>query len=252
MEEKIKKTSVVTEAMFRIKELIISDEYKVGDKIPTELELARRFGIGRSSIREAIKVFQYLGIVETRVPKGTFLSKNNTVAAELLTWFSILERKSIFEILELREAFEQRGIINIVSLCNSDEEKGSAIIARLEEELNNIEKAVAQNDFDAIQKADYNFHFYIIQQTNNSLFLSIFKLLDKFTRKEMAKTHQSYSDMSVLVDEHTVILDAIKTKDPLKAIEGHAKHFPIIKRNLGFKESEEGLHLSQDREPTEL
>jgi GntR family transcriptional repressor for pyruvate dehydrogenase complex len=114
MEEKQKRTSVVADVMLKLKELIISDEYHVGDKIPTEAELAQRFGIGRSSIREAIKVFQYLGIVETRVPKGTFLCKDNTMAAELLTWFSILEKKTIYEILEFREVFEQRGLLNIL------------------------------------------------------------------------------------------------------------------------------------------
>ncbi|MGI6466665.1 MAG: FadR/GntR family transcriptional regulator [Sphaerochaetaceae bacterium] len=234
MEEKKKRTSVVTEAMFRLKELIISDQYHVGDKIPTELELAKRFGIGRSSIREAIKVFQYLGIVETNVPKGTFLSKNNKVAAELLTWFSILERKSIFEILELREVFEQRGVLNIVQLFQTDREKAEAIVQQLEDEVNNIQKAILVNDYEEIQKGDYNFHHIIIKQTGNDLFNSIFSLLDKFTRKEMSKTHENYADLQKIVEEHMVIVDAIKSEDILTALQMHATHFPMIKKKFTF------------------
>lgn len=239
MEEKIKKTSVVTEAMLRIKELIISHAYKVGDKIPTEAELAQRFGIGRSSIREAIKVFQYLGIVETRVPKGTFLCKNHTVAAEHLTWFSILERQSIYEILELREVFEQRGVLNIVRYFETDPERAKNILKKLEKEVKNIQTAINTNRFEDIQKADFNFHHHIIKETENSLFLAIFELLHKFTRDEMLKTHSNYTDLSLLIKEHEVIIEAIKSKDPLKALDIHSNHFPLIWRNLVLDENGE-------------
>lgn len=241
MEEKIKKTSVVTEAMLRIKELIISHAYKVGDKIPTEAELAQKFGIGRSSIREAIKVFQYLGIVETRVPKGTFLCKNHTIAAELLTWFSILEHKSIYEILELREVFEQRGILNIVRYFDTNPKKAENILSKLEQEVENIQVAVNSNRFEDIQKADFNFHHHIIKETENSLFLAIFELLHKFTRDEMLKTHANYSDLSLLIEEHEVIVEAIKSKDPLKALDIHSNHFPLIWRNFVQEENGEEI-----------
>ena len=232
MENRIKKTTVVTEAIFKIKELIISDAYRVGDKIPTEAELAQKFGIGRSSIREAIKVFQHLGIVETKVPKGTFLCKNNTVAAELLTWFSILERKTIYEILELREVFEQRGVLNIVNCYKSDRNLAQQIVEQLEKEVGNIQKGIDNNNYEEIQKADYNFHHTIIKQTGNDLFLSIFTLLDKFTRKEITKTHENYLDIQKLVSEHLVIIDAIKSEDPLEALKVHSNHFPLIRSNL--------------------
>lgn len=236
MEEKIKRTSVVTEAMLRLKELIISDEYQVGDRLPTELELAQKFGIGRSSIREAIKVFQYLGILETRVPKGTFLCKNNTVAAELITWFSILERKTVYEILELREVFEQRGVLNIVRTYKTNPTHAKAVVKRLETEVARMEKAIETRHYEDIQKADFNFHNIIIQETGNSLFLAIFGLLHKFTRDEMLKTHENYVDIHKLVEEHMVIIEAIKTQDMLQAIDVHSAHFPLIRRNFGLDE----------------
>lgn len=90
-DERIKRSSVVTEAMQRIKDLISSGKYSVGDKLPTEHELAQRFGIGRSSIREAIKVFQYLGILETVVPKGTFICRSSNMISEFFTWSALLE-----------------------------------------------------------------------------------------------------------------------------------------------------------------
>lgn len=238
MEDKIKRTSVVTEAMLRIKELIISDAYQVGDRVPTELELAQKFGIGRSSIREALKVFQYLGILETRVPKGTFLCKSSTVAAELITWFSILERKSVYEILELREVFEQRGVLNIVRAYQSDTHRAHDVVKKLELEVRHMERAIDTRHYEDIQRADFNFHHIIIQETGNSLFLAIFGLLHKFTRDEMLKTHENYTDIRKLVEEHSVIIEAIKTQDPLKALDVHSGHFPLIRKNFRLDEAE--------------
>lgn len=231
-DKKIKRKSIVTEAMLQIKELIASNKYQIGDKIPTELELSQTFGIGRSSIREAIKVFQYLGILETRVPKGTFIRKSSTMAAELITWFTIIEQKSVYEIIEMREVFEQKGILNIVGYFSTEPERAYNAIHRLEEQVEQMENAINSFHFENISNADYNFHYNIIQETNNTIFLSIFKLLHKFTRDEMLKTHEKYTDIHKLVEEHRVIIEAIKTKDPLKALQIHAEHFPLILRNL--------------------
>ncbi|MDR2740720.1 MAG: GntR family transcriptional regulator [Treponema sp.] len=68
--EQIRQKTVVAQVMAQIKLLLTSGQYKPGDKIPTEQELSERFGIGRSSIREAIKIFQHLGVLESQVPKG--------------------------------------------------------------------------------------------------------------------------------------------------------------------------------------
>jgi DNA-binding transcriptional regulator YhcF (GntR family) len=71
--EKIRKKTVVAQVMDKIRELIASRQFKTGDRIPTEGELARMLGIGRSSIRKAIKVFNYLGVLDSQTAKGTFV-----------------------------------------------------------------------------------------------------------------------------------------------------------------------------------
>ena len=92
---KIRQKTVVEQVMEQIKELIASGKYKPGDKLPTEHELAEKFGIGRSSIREAIKIFNYLGVLKSKAAKGTFLSDRGNISAEApLLVYSSGERRT--------------------------------------------------------------------------------------------------------------------------------------------------------------
>jgi DNA-binding FadR family transcriptional regulator len=92
--------------MNRLKDEIASGQYRPGDKLPTEQELAKRFGVGRSSIREAIKVFHHLGVVESRAAKGTFLRDRANISSEAITWALILGEDDLRDVVELREAIE--------------------------------------------------------------------------------------------------------------------------------------------------
>jgi DNA-binding FadR family transcriptional regulator len=71
---KVRQKTIVEQVMDQFKDLIASGQLRPHDKIPTESELAQMFGIGRSSVREAIKIFQYLGILEASPRKGTFVA----------------------------------------------------------------------------------------------------------------------------------------------------------------------------------
>ena len=73
MFKKIKNKSVVQTVVDSITKAIINGELRPGDKIPTEMELADSFGVGRNSIREAIKILVYYGILEIRRAEGTFV-----------------------------------------------------------------------------------------------------------------------------------------------------------------------------------
>src|SRR5690554_2813919 len=75
MLKKIDNKTVVEKIVEQITEAIISKQLKPGDKIPTELELIERFGVGRNSVREAIKMLSAQGVLEIRRGDGTYIAK---------------------------------------------------------------------------------------------------------------------------------------------------------------------------------
>ena len=76
--KKLNNESVVQRVINCLTDAMINKELRPGDKIPTELELSETLGVGRNSIREAIKILVYLGVLEIRRAEGTFVCEGFT------------------------------------------------------------------------------------------------------------------------------------------------------------------------------
>jgi DNA-binding FadR family transcriptional regulator len=227
--EHIQQKTVVAQTMERIRELITSGLYKPGDRIPTEQELADRFGIGRSSIREAIKIFQHLGVLESRVPKGTFLCDRSQISSEAITWSILLGTDDMWEILELRQVIEEAAFLSIMTRYVRDRESLQPVIQALEAEVENMKFALAEGSIEKLSLADYNFHAIIIREGKNNLFLALFKTLTAFLQEEIRKTYYAMKDLRDLSVDHQEIIDAIKTGNIETAIKRHSFHFLRIR-----------------------
>ena len=107
----VKQRTIVFQVIEQFKELIRSGELEPGDKVPNEYELAKHFEVGRSSIREVMKIFQYLGVVELRNPKGTFVSDSSNISSETLLWSMLLGKKEFSNLIELRMSMEHQGTL---------------------------------------------------------------------------------------------------------------------------------------------
>jgi DNA-binding FadR family transcriptional regulator len=231
-DEHIQQKTVVAQVMERIQKLITSGLYKPGDKIPTEQELAERFGIGRSSVREAVKIFQYLGILESRVPKGTFLCNRSQISTEAISWAILLGDDDMWEILELRQVIEEAAFFSIMTRYVRNTESCQSILQALETEVKNMKVALAESSIDKMSLADYNFHGTIIREGKNNLFLELFKTLDAFLQEEIRKTYYAIKDLKDISVDHQEIIDAIKTLDIEKAVKRHNAHFLRIRSLL--------------------
>ena len=101
----INSTSVVQRVIDSLTEAMISKQLRPGDKIPTEIELANTLGVGRNSIREAIKILVYLGVLEIRRAEGTFVCEGFSESMiDPMLYGIILDTSNSYEnLIELRE-----------------------------------------------------------------------------------------------------------------------------------------------------
>ncbi|MEI6877344.1 MAG: GntR family transcriptional regulator [Spirochaetota bacterium] len=235
--ERIHQRTVVAQVMEKLRELISSGQYRVGDQIPTEQELARRFGIGRSSIREAIKAFTHLGILESRVPKGTFVGSRTNLATEALSWAVFLGDDEMYEVIELREVIEQRGFAALRKKLDLGDTTAFEALAGLREQVEEMSKAAAANSLEALSVADFGFHSAIVAESGNKLFRSIFSTLHHFTLEEIRSTYASMADLSGVADDHREIVEALACPDRENAVARHAAHFLRIKALLEARRS---------------
>lgn len=228
----IKKMTIVNQVMDRIKDLISSGAYKPGDKLPTEAELAALFGVGRSSIRETIKIFNHLGVLESKSAVGTFVCERQAISREVLTWALILGHDDLEMIIDLRAAMELWSYLRLTETCKNAPEKAAFTLADLRSILSSMSTAVAMKDSFGIVNADYDFHGTIIKTSSNPLFLDFYNILRSFLLKEIATCQATYSDWGMSVAEHEELIAAAESGNTCIAERAYQKHIENVKNLL--------------------
>ena len=103
LETAIGRPSVVNLVLERVKDALISQELKPGDKLPTEMELCKSLNVGRTSVREAVKMLEALGVAEVRRGDGTYISETlNASSLNPLIFALALQSGTNAELVELR------------------------------------------------------------------------------------------------------------------------------------------------------
>nr|WP_106780392.1 GntR family transcriptional regulator [Lysinibacillus timonensis] len=116
MNTKQENKKVFLEIVKKLKELIDTEHIRPGDKLPSERVLSERLNVGRSSVREALRSLELLGLIETRHGGGTFLSSGQHIQlVEILASFILKENKSIEEVHATRRMHEKEAIRVICS-----------------------------------------------------------------------------------------------------------------------------------------
>ena len=222
---KIKHKTIVAEVMEKIKELIASGRYKVNDKLPTEKELAKMFGIGLSSIREAVKIFNYLGILESRIAKGTYVCDQSNISSEALTWSILLNPREVRHLLEVKAALELWSLIALADKHRQDPAAAAETFAALEQEIERMDQAIKADSAAQIIEADYAFHHATVTASGNSNFVAIYDTLKSFTLSEIKKSHEAAKDPLIPKLKHQRIVEAIKSCDTVKIVGIYKKFF---------------------------
>jgi GntR family transcriptional repressor for pyruvate dehydrogenase complex len=101
-------SKVYLEIVRKLQRMIEEDHLVSGDKIPSERELSDRLNVGRSSVREALRALELLGLIETRRGEGTFIHDfQEHKLVELLGSFFVLEGKTKKDLIEVKELLEK-------------------------------------------------------------------------------------------------------------------------------------------------
>lgn len=165
----IQRKTLAQEVADRLIEGIINDEYTVGDKLPTEPELMKIYGVGRSSIREAIKILSINGILSVQQGVGTFVvSKNMQESLE-----TQISKAEIEEVLEVRSLLDSK-IAAKAAINHSKKE-----LETIKYYLDLRGKLAEENQAQECYQADINFHVAIAEACGNTLLKEIYKVASK-------------------------------------------------------------------------
>ncbi len=237
---RVRSDSVTEKIMDRFKQLLLEGTFAPGDKLPTESELASLFGVGRSSIREALRVFTYLGIFETRVPKGTFVKAGTEIYQDAISWSFLLQPKEISHTMEYREAIEAQSIRTLAERHREDPELVEKTLSALEALCRDMTRNTHEFDYEQLNRADYEFHLQVVRGGGNPYFVTIFDLLSSFlatTTREITKRRVLNDDIVDVGADHRHYLPAIRSGNPAEAEEAVHSHMRLVYRWLSETES---------------
>lgn len=198
----------------QLKALMATRELNPGDRLPSERELAEKFGVSRAILREAIKSLEQQGLLSVQVGRGTFVTSiaPKDLSDSLADSLDIMMRQKEMP-PSLQYFFEVRQMLEIesarIAAMNATEED----IARLEQSLGQMRQKI-DTDIEQFLQADTEFHQYLARATQNPLFetllMTITKMLSQITRRASISTRGPES----AIEYHSQILDAVRKHDP--------------------------------------
>ena len=216
----------------QIKDLISTGKLKPGDRLPSEQKLEERFGISRAIIRRALKRLDAYGIVKTIPQSGTYVAGLGVEAlGGLLSNIVELEEKDYESLVETRYALE----IYAVELATTHISKKEI------QELESLHQDFCQQMKKGIASFDEDlmFHIKIAEYSKNPILKSLITLLASDVIQLNRRFEEHLGRQKILerrlmaVQEHEKILEAIKAKDPVKAIQAMKAHY---NRSKAFRE----------------
>lgn len=160
----------------QIKRLISSGALKQGMKLPTERELSEQLGVGRSSIREALRILQFCQVVDVRHGVGTYLIRDPNDLGDLLFVRGLVDDSTVLDLLEARIMLE----VFVVGIAAESAEQED--LDRLRQALADIE--AAGDSFQDYFDADLRFHECLALVTRSRVLIALMRVLHQFTRDE--------------------------------------------------------------------
>ncbi|MGI6555704.1 MAG: FadR/GntR family transcriptional regulator [Pseudoramibacter sp.] len=198
---------------------IISGKLKKGSRIESDRELARKMGVGRSAVREALKVLSVLGMIDIRPGQGTFISqKESNFFTVPLSWSLFLSRPQVEDILQVRNLIEV-GAARLAATSH-DEEALSKLYALSYE----IYNAYDAGDHKRFLEADVAFHTSVAACSGNTVIFSMIETIRNLLKRVSQTGMVSDEQMTAIYTEHKEIFGAIMSKDPDAAGEAMRRH----------------------------
>ncbi|MCH1959865.1 FadR/GntR family transcriptional regulator [Romboutsia hominis] len=205
----------------KIIKLIVDENLKIGDKLPNEYELADKLGVGRSTIREAIKALVSRNILEIKRGSGTFIKCG--VADDPLGLMFVKDKlKLAVDLLEIRFMIEPK--IASLAAINATKED----IEELSKLCDEVEELIL-NGIPHMEK-DIEFHTAIARSSKNLVTTSLVPIINKSIAVFIDVTNTQLKNETI--ETHKEILNAIKNKNANEAHDAMLLHLAYNRRNI--------------------
>ncbi len=202
----LERSNLAGDIAFRLRESIVNGTLSPGMHL-VESELARQLGVSRGPLREALRILETEGLVESFPGRGSFVIH--------------ISKKDIGEIYSLRCILEEEAIKRAAE-CRTDED-----LDRLEQILESMFEAAKAGDPSIVTRLDFEFHREIWKISDHRLLKEMLEGITTQIRMFLSVQSQLYDDLAVGISDHQELLEALRTRDGVGAAEMIRNHLEV-------------------------
>jgi GntR family transcriptional regulator, transcriptional repressor for pyruvate dehydrogenase complex len=246
--EPIKKTRIPEEIADRLRRLILDATFEPGRALPSERVLARRFGVSRGSVRDALRMLEMLGLLEMRHGQGTFpqeLSVDRLVAplTTVLSYRSDLQD----ELMDVRRMFEP-AVVRVAALRVTEDDLTAfeRVLGAQRRKLKTGHSAIAE---------DTAFHAALARATRNRVIVHIMETLNNLLVESRKQTLRQKGRPERSLEGHEAIVTAVRQRDPdgaARAMHDHIDQIANLMHNVPASSAVENVRSANGAPPVSV
>jgi GntR family transcriptional repressor for pyruvate dehydrogenase complex len=214
----VSKQSLSDRLAHRIRELIRQGDYGRGDRLPSIMEMARSFGVGHPTVREALTKLEAVGVVEIRHGSGVFVSRDDDGVLLLATpgYSPVVTRKLLQDLIRSRMPLEMQSVAEAVE----------HLTARHLKEMRRILTMAGQHlaDDTVLHTVNMDFHRQIAVASGNTVLLQLLDVLRELFQREQLMILDIFGSREQDHQGHLAILDALERRNASLAVERMRRH----------------------------
>ena len=223
----ISKSSVLEQVVQELTQFLASGDISEGEKLPPESELGKTLGVGRSTIREALRVLQTRGMITVQQGRGAFVERTVPDDPGLAHWFS--EHR-----FELEEFFEVRIALESLAVRLAAERATVEELHALDRSFTAFATAADAEEWPRLSALDEEFHTLIATAAHNRLLAGMNQMVVGNLKEYRATIFIVPRLAYKAVEPHQAIFEAIRNGDAERGVLKMVEHMRISMEDIAF------------------
>jgi len=204
----INRSLLPDEVIKHIQKYISDGNLKPGDRLPSERELSEIFSVGRTTVREALKALDHMGIIDRR-RNGTFVATHNDNL-----FISPIKKKIIFNDISIHELFEMRNLFEVEMVKLAAERRDEEDLAALRQSLKDMKEQLLAHDEVKYTDCGNEFHELIAKAAHNRIYYDLIVAIRETLKENQMRIHRDADTLKNSHITHEQIYEAIENQDP--------------------------------------
>lgn len=224
MFDKVVKSTVPGQVVDQIKHLLANGALSVGDRLPPERQMSEQLGVSRPSLREALRVLEYAGVLAPFPGGGMRVTDGSEILPNSLQMTHLVKQFALHEMIEARKIIEAATVRLAIERASSEDIESIA-------KYHHAAYAILENK-QAFVEADSIFHRALAEASGNGILVTMLQTMSSMMCDVNSELLSTLEGRKIVMDHHQLILDALARRDVPAGLQAMDDHLSNVVRTM--------------------